>query len=169
MENLPGSIRVGIGSDIHRFADDRDLVIGGVKIPFDKGLSGHSDADVLTHAIIDALLGAASLGDIGQHFPSSDDRWLGIRSLELLEKTMELLRERDFEVRNVDATVVAEKPSLAEWIPEMIDRIASVLEVGRHDISIKATTAKGVGPIGEGEAISAISVVLIEKGNPDRS
>ena len=155
-------IRVGIGTDIHKLESGRDLVIGGVNVPFDKGLDGYSDADVLTHSIIDALLGAASLGDIGQHFPSSDEQWRGISSLGLLEKTMTSLRNEGFKVNNVDATVVAETPPLSRWIPEMVNRIASVLDVDRGSVSIKATTAKGLGPVGTGEAISALSVVLVE-------
>ncbi len=156
-------IRVGIGTDIHRLEEGRDLVIGGVKIPFKKGLCGHSDADVLTHSVIDALLGAASLGDIGQHFPSSDKRWKGISSFKLLEKTMNLLESSGFEVKNVDSTIVAEKPSMARWIPKMIRGLATFLRVPEGCVSVKATTAKGLGPVGRGEAISATSVALVVK------
>ncbi len=155
--------RVGVGTDIHKLVDGRPLVIGGVTVPFDRGLSGHSDADVLTHAIIDALLGAASLGDIGEHFPSSDNRWLGVRSIELLELTVELLDKEGFRVRNIDSTVIAEAPVLSDWIPRMISTIAPALGIHKEDLSIKATTAKGLGPVGEGDAISAVSVALIEK------
>jgi 2-C-methyl-D-erythritol 2,4-cyclodiphosphate synthase len=157
-----GLIRVGVGSDIHRLEEGRALIVGGVRIPFEWGLSGHSDADVLTHAVIDALLGAASLGDIGRHFPSSDERLRGVSSLLMLEKTRDLLGEKGFEVRNVDATVTAENPPLAGWIPEMVDHIASALNLTKKVVSVKATTAKGVGPIGRGEAIGAIATVLIE-------
>jgi 2-C-methyl-D-erythritol 2,4-cyclodiphosphate synthase len=156
-------IRVGIGTDIHRLEEGRDLVIGGIKIPFKKGLSGHSDADVLTHSVIDALFGATSLGDIGQHFPSSDSRWKGISSLILLEKTMKLLERSGFEVKNVDSTILAEKPSLARWIPKMVKRIASILKVQPGCVSVKATTGKGIGEIGAGEAISATTVALVVK------
>lgn len=155
--------RVGIGSDIHRLESERELILGGVVIPCGKGLLGHSDADVLTHSIIDALLGAASLGDIGQHFSSESDEWKGISSLELLEKTVTLLKENDFEVMNVDSTVIAENPPLSDWIPEMIGKIASILDVNREYVSVKATTSKGMGPIGAGDAISALSVVLIDR------
>ena len=156
-------IRVGIGSDIHKLEIGRELIIGGVNIPFDRGLDGHSDADVLTHSIIDALLGAASLGDIGRHFPASDNRWLSISSLNLLTKTMMLLKSKGCKVINIDSTVIAENPPLSDWIPEMVDKITSILDVGSEDVSIKATTSKGIGPIGAGEAISALSVVMIEK------
>jgi 2-C-methyl-D-erythritol 2,4-cyclodiphosphate synthase len=154
---------VGIGSDIHRLVPGRNLVLGGETIPFEKGLDGHSDADVLTHTIIDALLGAASLGDIGQHFPSTDERWRDIRSLELLVKVVALIRSEGFEVVNVDSTIVAEAPPLADWIPEMRNRISTVLGVKIQDVSIKATTSKGLGSVGVVEAISAISVALIQK------
>jgi 2-C-methyl-D-erythritol 2,4-cyclodiphosphate synthase len=157
---------VGIGSDIHKIEIDRELIIGGVNIPFDRGLDGHSDADVLTHSIIDAMLGAASLGDIGQHFPASDERWLGISSLKLLMKTTTLLKSKGCKVINIDSTVIAENPPLSDWIPQMIEKIASILDVSTENVSIKATTSKGIGPIGAGEAISALSVVLIDK--PDR-
>jgi 2-C-methyl-D-erythritol 2,4-cyclodiphosphate synthase len=157
---------VGIGSDIHKIEIDRELIIGGVNIPFDRGLDGHSDADVLTHSIIDAMLGAASLGDIGQHFPASDERWLGISSLKLLMKTTTLLKSKGCKVINIDSTVIAENPPLPDWIPQMIEKIASILDVSTENVSIKATTSKGIGPIGAGEAISALSVVLIDK--PDR-
>jgi 2-C-methyl-D-erythritol 2,4-cyclodiphosphate synthase len=156
-------IRVGIGTDIHRLEEGRDLVIGGIKIPFEKGLSGHSDADVLTHSVIDALLGATSLGDIGQYFPSSDSRWKGISSLILLEKTMKLLERSGFEVKNVDSTILAENPSLARWISKMVKRLASILKVPPGCVSVKATTAKGIGEIGAGEAISATTVALVVK------
>ncbi|OGF97800.1 MAG: 2-C-methyl-D-erythritol 2,4-cyclodiphosphate synthase [Candidatus Glassbacteria bacterium RBG_16_58_8] len=157
------SIRIGIGSDIHRLVAGRALTLGGVKIPFEWGLSGHSDADVLIHAIIDALLGAAAHGDIGRPFPSSDKRWAGISSLKLLEKTVAMLRAKGFEVINVDATVMAERPLLGQWIPAMGRNIAPIMEVEGERISIKATSAKGMGPVGEGEAISAISIALIRK------
>ncbi len=156
-------LRVGIGSDIHRLVPGRNLVLGGETIPFEKGLEGHSDADVLTHTIIDALLGAASLGDIGRHFPSTDERWRDIRSLELLVKAVALIRREGFEVVNVDSTIVAEAPPLADWIPEMRNRISTVLGIKIQDVSIKATTSKGLGSIGAVEAISAISVALIQK------
>lgn len=156
-------LRVGIGSDIHKLVPGRDLVLGGERIPYDKGLDGHSDADVLTHSIIDALLGAASLGDIGQHFPSTDEEWRDISSLELLVKTMALLKSEGFEVINIDSTVIAEDPPLADWIPEMRNRISAVLDVTDREVSIKATTSKGLGPVGVREAISAISVALVQK------
>jgi 2-C-methyl-D-erythritol 2,4-cyclodiphosphate synthase len=156
-------IRVGIGFDIHRLVSGREMVIGGVRIPFEMGLLGHSDADVLTHATIDALLGACALGDIGRYFPSSDERWRNISSLTLLRKTMSLIESKGYKVKNMDATVIAEAPPLARWIPEMRVGMAAVLNINDTGISIKATTSKGVGPVGAGEAIAAQVVVLVER------
>jgi 2-C-methyl-D-erythritol 2,4-cyclodiphosphate synthase len=155
------AVRVGIGTDIHRLVAGRPLVLGGVEVAHETGLEGHSDADVLTHALIDALLGAAALGDIGEHFPSGDERWRGARSLDLLARTMDLLGGAGYAAGNVDVTVVAERPVLAARIPEMVGRIADVLGVGRDRVSIKATTGKGLGPVGAGEAIAATAVALV--------
>jgi 2-C-methyl-D-erythritol 2,4-cyclodiphosphate synthase len=157
MEN----IRVGLGYDIHRLAEGRRLVLGGVAIDWSRGLLGHSDADALSHAIIDALLGAAALGDIGQHFPDSDERWRDADSIYLLEHTVRLLAERGFEVGNVDSVVVAEAPRLAPYIPAMRARLAEALGVALDCVSVKATTEEGLGPIGRREAIAVRAVALI--------
>lgn len=155
-------MRVGIGYDIHRFAVGRELVIGGVSFPGETGLDGHSDADVLAHAIIDALLGAAGLGDIGTHFPPGDDRWSGVGSMDLLHRTAGLLLERSFRVLNIDATVVAERPRLAERIPEMKVAIAAALDIDAALVNVKATTNEGLGPVGRAEGIAAMAVALLD-------
>jgi 2-C-methyl-D-erythritol 2,4-cyclodiphosphate synthase len=155
-------VRVGIGYDIHRFAAGRELVIGGVPLPGETGLDGHSDADVLAHAIIDALLGAAGLGDIGTHFPPEDDRWSGVDSMDLLRRTAGLIGDRSLRLANVDATIVAERPRLAEHIPEMKAAIAGALDVGAGLVNIKATTNEGLGPVGRGEGIAAMAVALLD-------
>src|SRR5213592_5011681 len=136
-------MRVGIGYDVHRCDEARDLVLGGVELPHEVGLAGHSDADVLLHAIIDALLGAAALGDIGQHFPPDDPQWKDTSSLNLLERTLTLVGEAGFEVDNVDATVIAERPRLAPHIPAMRERVAAALGVDAGRVSVKATTHEG--------------------------
>lgn len=154
-------MRVGIGYDVHRFQDGRRLVIGGVEIPYHKGLLGHSDADVLIHAICDALLGAAALGDIGQHFPDSDERYKGINSLLLLERTAGLLEDRGWLTGNIDSTVVAQKPRLAPYIEAMKEKIARVLNIPVENVGIKATTSEGLGFEGREEGISAQAVALL--------
>jgi len=154
-------VRVGLGYDVHKLVEGRDLIIGGVNIPHTKGLLGHSDADVLVHAIIDALLGAASLGDIGKHFPDASDEYKGINSLLLLERVSELLKEYNYTINNIDATIIAEKPKMAEYISLMQENIAKTLEASKNAISIKATTTEGLGFVGKGEGISAQAIVTI--------
>ena len=155
-------MRIGHGYDVHRLVENRRLILGGVEIPWEKGLLGHSDADVLTHAIMDALLGAAGLGDIGQHFPDTDDRYLGADSLKLLEHVCALLREYGYTVGNVDATVIAQRPKLAPHIPEMRKKLASVMQVEESAVNVKATTEEKLGFTGEGLGISAHAVALLE-------
>ncbi len=155
--------RFGMGYDVHRLVKDRDMIIGGVKIEHSLGLLGHSDADVLLHAIADALLGAASLGDIGRHFPDTDAAYKGISSLLLLEKTGQLLLEKGFVVGNIDATIVAQKPKLAPYIPEMNRKIAETLHIDTDQVNVKATTEEHLGFTGAEEGISAYAVAGIEK------
>lgn len=154
-------IRVGFGYDAHRLVPGRPLILGGVEIPFDRGLLGHSDADVLLHAICDALLGAAALGDIGRHFPDTDLRWKGVSSLVLLRTATGLVGEAGFEVYNVDSTIVARAPRLAPHIPHMSDTIAKVLGVEAKQVSVKAKTTEGMGFTGTGEGMAAYAVVTI--------
>lgn len=156
-------IRIGHGYDVHRLVEGRDLILGGVNIPYEKGLLGHSDADVLLHAIADSLLGAAALGDIGKMFPDNDERYKGANSLELLRKVGAKLCANGFKPSNIDATVIAQRPKLAPYIPEMRKRISYALDIELDDISIKATTEEGLGFTGEGEGIAAYAVCLIEK------
>ncbi|MBI2873031.1 MAG: 2-C-methyl-D-erythritol 2,4-cyclodiphosphate synthase [Chloroflexi bacterium] len=156
-------MRVGVGFDAHPLVDGRPLVLGGVRVPYERGLEGHSDADVVLHALIDAMLGAAALGDIGAHFPSSDPAYKGIASTELLRRTAELLRQRGWQVSNADATIIAERPKLAAYIASMREATASVLSVEPSRVSIKATTTNGLGFAGRGEGIAAIAVVTIEE------
>jgi 2-C-methyl-D-erythritol 2,4-cyclodiphosphate synthase len=158
---------VGHGYDVHRLVEGRKLILGGVAIPFTCGLLGHSDADVLTHAIMDALLGAAALGNIGQHFPDSDPAYSGADSLKLLQKVAILLRNRQYEIVNVDATIVAQKPKLMPYMDEMIENLALVLCCEKDQISVKATTTEGLGFEGEGKGISAHSVCCIKKSKKD--
>ena len=155
-------MRVGQGFDVHRLAAGRRLVIGGVEIEHDQGLLGHSDADVLLHAICDALLGAAALGDIGKHFPDSDARYKGIDSRELLRQVAILLEDRGRRVVNVDATIIAEAPRMAPHIPRMVANIAADLGIEPHYVNVKATTTEGLGFAGRGEGIAAQAVCLIE-------
>ena len=155
-------MRVGHGYDVHRFAPGRDLVLGGVKIPYQAGLLGHSDADVLTHAVMDALLGAAALGDIGLHFPDSDPAFLGIDSLILLGRVGALLSEKGYKVGNIDATVIAEQPRLRPYIDEMRKNIAKTLGIPVDYVNVKATTEEGLGFTGERLGIAAHAVCLIE-------
>lgn len=153
--------RVGIGFDVHKFAFGRKLILGGVEIPSEKGLEGHSDADVLLHAICDALLGAAALGDIGKHFPNTDDRYKNISSLLLLEKTNELIASQNFVVANIDSTIIAERPKLLPYIEEMTEKISEVLKINKSQISVKATTSEKLGFTGREEGIVAMAVALI--------
>jgi 2-C-methyl-D-erythritol 2,4-cyclodiphosphate synthase len=158
-------MRIGLGYDIHRFGEGRTLILGGVEFPGERGLDGHSDADVLLHAVIDALLGAAGLGDIGVHFPPGDPEWAGASSAGLLDWTGAMLRERGFSVESVDSTVIAERPRLAERLPAMRERIASVLGISADRVNVKATTNEGLGAIGRGEGIAAMAVALLSAGS----
>ena len=154
-------MRIGIGYDIHHFGPGRTLVLGGVVLPGETGLAGHSDADVVLHSLIDALLGAAALGDIGTHFPADAAEWKGADSSLLLEKTLLLVRDSTYAVENIDITVIAEKPRLAPHVAALRARIAELLGVSEAAVSVKATTNEGVGEIGSGEAIAAVSVALL--------
>lgn len=156
-------MRIGIGYDLHRLEAGRPLILGGVTVPFEKGLAGHSDADALAHAITDALLGAAALGNIGQCFPDTDPKYRGADSLQLLFETMELIRSAGFQVVNVDANIVAQAPKLNSYLDAMRERLASVLGVRPAQVSVKAKTNEGVGPEGRGEAVSAQAVVLLRE------
>ena len=155
-------MRIGQGFDVHALAEGRKLIIGGVTIPYERGLVGHSDADVLLHAICDALIGAAALGDIGKHFPDTDPRYAGIDSRKLLREVAQLLYARRFQVVNVDATVIAQAPKLAPFINAMRENIAADLSIGIDHVNIKAKTAERLGAVGRGEGIVAEAVVLIE-------
>ena len=154
-------MRIGIGYDIHRFGPGRALVLGGVTLPGETGLAGHSDADVVLHAIIDALLGAAALGDIRTHFPADDPEWKDADSSLLLERTLTLVRNAGYEVENVDVTVVAEKPRLAPHIAALRARMAELIGVSEAAVSVKATTNEGIGDVGRGEGIVAVAVALL--------
>ena len=158
-----GEIRVGIGIDFHRLVPGRKLILGGVEVPFELGLEGHSDADVLLHAICDALLGAAALGDIGQHFPPGDPAYKDISSLVLLARVRELLAQAGYLPLQLDSVVIAEAPKLAPYIGEMRGRIAGALGLPVGAVSVKATTSEGLGPMGRGEGIAAWAVALIRK------
>lgn len=158
-------MRIGHGYDVHRLAEDRPLIIGGVTIPYEKGLLGHSDADVLLHAVSDALLGAAALGDIGQHFPDTDDSFLGADSMVLLARVVELLSENGYTVGNIDATIIAQKPKMAGFIPKMRENIAKACGVDLSRVNVKATTEERLGFTGSGEGISAHAVAIITEVN----
>ena len=155
-------VRAGIGYDIHRLAKGRRLVLGGVAIEHPKGLHGHSDGDVLLHALMDALLGAANLGDIGRHFPSDDPAYAGAPSTELMRRVGGLVRERGFTVSSLDATVIAQAPRIAPHVPAMREAIAKALEIGVDRVSVKATTNDGLGVVGAGEAIAALAIAQLE-------
>ena len=152
--------RIGEGYDVHRLVEGRDLILGGVKVPYEKGLLGHSDADVLTHAIMDALLGALALGDIGKHFPDTDDEFKGANSLSLLRTTKEMIKHSN--ICNIDATIICEKPKLRPYIDDMRKNIAEALDIDISRVSIKATTEEGLGFTGEGKGIAARAITLIE-------
>ena len=156
-------MRIGHGYDVHRLTEGRKLILGGVDIPWEKGLLGHSDADVLTHAVMDALLGAAGLGDIGKHFPDTDPAYAGADSVKLLEHVAGLLRDHGFAVGNVDATILAQRPRLAPHIPRMRDNLARAMGVDPGRVNVKATTEEGLGFTGSGEGMAAHVVALIEK------
>jgi 2-C-methyl-D-erythritol 2,4-cyclodiphosphate synthase len=161
------TLRIGQGFDVHQLVDGRKLIIGGVTIPYEKGLLGHSDADVLLHAICDALLGAAGLGDIGRHFSDTDPRYRNIDSRVLLHNVYGLLAERGYKVVNIDATIIAQAPKMATYIPGMLSNIAHDLRMQPEDINVKAKTAERLGPVGRGEGIEAEAVCLITLDNAD--
>ena len=156
-------MRIGQSTDIHRLVEGRDLVLGGVKIPYELGLDGHSDADVLLHAIIEALIGAMGLGDIGTHFPDTDDQYLGISSLYLLERTREMLEENKYEICNIDSLILIQQPKMKPYIPQMKKNIADALGITEDLINVKATTGEKLGFVGNGEGVVAQAVVLIER------
>lgn len=153
--------RSGIGFDTHRLVEDRKLILGGIEIPHAYGLLGHSDADVLTHAIMDALLGAIAAGDIGQHFPDTDEQWKGADSVKLLEAVTTLLLEKGWRINNVDATVLAERPKLMPHLPAMREKLALAMQISTDAVSLKATTVEGLGAIGRREGISAMAVATV--------
>ena len=154
-------MRIGMGYDVHKLVEGRDMIIGGVNIPYEKGLLGHSDADVLLHAISDALLGAAALGDIGKHFPDTDPQYKGISSLLLLKKVGELLSDKYFLIENIDATIIAQHPKMRPYIDQMRQNIADALEVDITQINVKATTEEGLGFTGSGEGISSQAICML--------
>ena len=159
------NIRVGHGYDVHKFSENRRLILGGTEIPYELGLLGHSDADVLVHAIMDSLLGAAALGDIGVHFPDNAKEYEGADSIELLKKVCDLIRSEGYEISNIDATVIAQKPKIKDYIPSMRETVAKAMEVALSQVSIKATTEEKLGFTGRLEGISAHCVSLIFTGN----
>ena len=156
------TMRVGMGYDVHKLVEGRRLVLGGVEIPYEKGLLGHSDADVLVHAVMDALLGAAALGDIGKHFPDTDPAYEGADSMKLLEEVRKLLDEHNFMIGNVDATVIAQRPKLAPYIDAMRENIAARLQIDKNQVNVKATTEEGLGFTGQGQGISSQAICLLE-------
>ena len=158
-------LRVGLGYDVHKLAENRKLIMGGVEIPYELGLLGHSDADVLVHAIMDGLLGALALGDIGKHFPDTDEKYKGISSMELLKEVSKLIKSRGYEVVNIDSIVAAERPKLKPYIEQMRKNVAEILKIAVDDISIKATTEEKLGFTGREEGIKSYAVVLLKKIN----
>lgn len=156
-------MRVGMGYDVHRLTTGRKLIMGGVEIPYEKGLLGHSDADVLLHAIMDALLGAAALGDIGKHFPDTDPEYEGISSLKLLEHVGRLLDESGYVIENIDATIIAQRPKMRPHIDQMRENIAAALKIETDQVNVKATTEEGLGFTGSGEGISSHAICAVEK------
>lgn len=155
-------MRIGLGYDVHKLVKNRDLILGGVNIPYEKGLLGHSDADVLIHAIMDSLLGAAALGDIGKHFPDTDEKYKGASSIELLRQVGLLIKENGYMIGNIDATIIAQKPKMAPHIESMRSNIAIALGITVNQINIKATTEEGLGFTGAGEGISSQSICLLK-------
>lgn len=158
-------MRIGLGYDVHRLVEERDLIIGGVTIPYEKGLLGHSDADVLLHAIMDSLLGASALGDIGTHFPDTDERYRGASSIKLLEEVGKLLYKNGFSINNIDSTIIAQKPRMSPHIMNMRENIAKALNIDINKINVKATTEEGLGFTGTGEGISSQSICLLTINN----
>ena len=156
-------MRIGMGYDVHKLAENRKFIMGGVEIPHEKGLLGHSDADVVVHAIMDALLGAAALGDIGKHFPDTDDKYKGISSIELLKHVGQLLEEKLYVIGNIDATIIAQRPKMLPYIPEMRKNIANALQIDIDRVNVKAATEEGLGFTGAGEGISSQAICLLEE------
>lgn len=154
-------MRIGTGYDVHKLVENRKLILGGVEIPYEKGLLGHSDADVLIHAIMDAILGAAALGDIGKHFPDSDDAYKGISSILLLNKVAEIIKKEGYEIGNIDSTIIAQRPKLAGYIPAMRENIANALNISVSQVNVKATTEEGLGFTGEGLGIASQAICLL--------
>lgn len=154
-------MRIGMGYDVHKLVEGRRLIMGGVEIPYEKGLLGHSDADVLLHAIMDSLLGAAALGDIGKHFPDTDGKYKGISSILLLKEVGKLVKEKGFEIENIDSTIIAQRPKMALHIPTMVKNISDALEISEDRVNVKATTEEGLGFTGRGEGISSQSICLL--------
>ncbi|RHV89761.1 2-C-methyl-D-erythritol 2,4-cyclodiphosphate synthase [Clostridium sp. OF09-36] len=154
-------MRIGQGYDVHKLVEGRDLILGGVMVPYEKGLLGHSDADVLVHAVMDALLGAAALGDIGQHFPDTDPKYKGISSIALLKEVGALLEKEGYIIENIDATIIAQRPKLAAYRPQMAKNIAEALHLEVNQVSVKATTEEGLGFTGSGEGISSQAITLL--------
>ena len=156
--------RIGEGYDVHKLVNDRDLILGGIKVPYEKGLLGHSDADVLLHAIMDSLLGAFALGDIGKHFPDSDEKYKGVSSIKLLKEVKNIINEteKNLKICNIDATIICQKPKLRDYIDVMRKNVADVLGIDIKQVSIKATTEEGLGFTGSGDGIAARSIVLVE-------
>lgn len=155
-------MRIGMGYDVHNLVDNRKLILGGVEIEYEKGLLGHSDADVVVHAIMDALLGAAALGDIGKHFPDTDPKYKGISSIELLKHVGKLLKENGYVIGNIDATIICQRPKLAPYREEMVQNVAKALEIEINQVCIKATTEEGLGFTGEGKGISSQAIALLQ-------
>lgn len=158
------NFRIGEGWDVHALVEGRALILGGVHIPYEKGLMGHSDADVLIHAVIDALLGAASLGDIGRHFPDTDPKFKGVDSMALLSEAGNLIRQAGWQIANVDSTIIAQAPKLAPHIPQMVVKLSQALQVQAEQINVKAKTAEKMGPVGLGQSIEARAVALLLRG-----
>jgi len=154
-------MRIGIGYDVHKFAEKKPLILGGINIPYSKGLTGHSDADVLTHAIIDAILGGLGQGDIGRHFPDTDPAYKGIESIVLLDRVMSLATLKGYKINNLDATIVAQKPKLAIYLNDMEKKISNTLKANQENVNIKATTTEGLGFCGRGEGIAAYAAVTL--------
>lgn len=155
-------MRIGMGYDVHKLVEGRKLIMGGIEIPYEKGLLGHSDADVLLHAIMDSLLGGAALGDIGKHFPDTDERYNGISSILLLKEVGRLVKEKNYEIENIDSTIIAQRPKMAPHISAMVKNIADALEISIDRINVKATTEEGLGFTGRGEGISSQSICLLK-------
>jgi 2-C-methyl-D-erythritol 2,4-cyclodiphosphate synthase len=155
-------MRIGMGYDVHKLVEGRKLIIGGVEISYEKGLLGHSDADVLLHAVMDSILGAAALGDIGKHFPDTDERYKGISSILLLKEVGKLLKEKSYEIENIDSTIIAQKPKMAPHIKTMVKNIAEALNIDEDRVNVKATTEEGLGFTGSGEGISSQSICLLK-------